>query len=161
MSFIVRVYTPAYMLIGQSESTNAFLGWLNNPNKQTLDLFEVQGLSLEPDATLVNFSQPMVTLPKRQIESIDLVSVEAQESVQMSTRAELSVLYTQRFVIQAYMHPSGDMSVSNIFNVAGGDFFPISDARLYPVIPTRQLPTDRSRVLIMNKLVVNFYHLRT
>ena len=63
MSLIIRVYTPAYMLIGQSESTDAFLGWLNNPNKQTLDLFEVQGLSLDPDATLVNFSQPVVTLP--------------------------------------------------------------------------------------------------
>jgi hypothetical protein len=161
MSFIIRVYTPAYVLIGQSESTNAFLGWLNNPNKQTLDLFEVQGLSLDPDATLANFSQPMVTLPKRQIEGIDLVSPEAQASVQMSTRAELSVLYTQRFVVQAYMHPSGDMPVSNLFNVVGGDFFPVSDARLYPVIPTRQLPTGRARVLIINKLVVNFYHLRT
>jgi hypothetical protein len=161
MSFIIRLYTPAYMLIGQSESTNAFLGWLNNPNKQTLDLFDVQGLSLDPDATLVNFSQPVVTLPKTQIEGIDLVSPEAQSSVQMPSRAELSVLYTQRFVIQANMHPSGDMSVSNLFNVAGGDFFPVSDARLHPVVPTRKLPTDHARVLVVNKHLVNFFHSRT
>lgn len=161
MSFIIRVYTPAYVLIGQSESTNAFLGWLNNPNKQTLDLLEVQGLSLDPNATLANFSQPLVTLPKKQILAIDMASPEAQASVQMSSRAELSVLYTERFVIQANMHPTGDMPVSNIFNVVGGDFLPLSDARLHPVSPTRKLPADHARVLIVNKFFVNFYHTRT
>lgn len=161
MSFVIRVYTSAYMLIGQSESTNAFLGWLNNPNKQTLDLLEAQGLSLEPDAVLANLSQPLVVLPKAQILAIDLVSPEAQSSVQMSPRAELSVLYTRRFVIQANMHLSGDMPVSNLFNVMGGDFFPVSDARLYPVLPTRKLPTDTARVLIVNKSFVDFYHPRT
>jgi hypothetical protein len=121
----------------------------------------VQGLSLDPDATLVNFSQPVVTLPKVQIEGIDLVSPEAQASVQLPSRAELSVLYTQRFVIEANMHPSGDMSVSNLFNVTGGNFFPISDARLQPVVPTRKLPTDRARLLVVNKHLVSFFHSRT
>jgi hypothetical protein len=160
MSFVIRVYTPAYVLTGQSESTNAFLGWLNNPNKQTLDLLEVQGLSLDPNASLANFSQPLATLPKKQIVAIDLTSPEAQASVQLSPRTELSVLYTERFVIQANMHPTGDMPVSNIFNVVGGDFLPVSDARLHPVIPTRKLPADYARVLIVNKLAVNFYHTR-
>jgi hypothetical protein len=161
MSFVIRIYTPAYVLIGQSESSNAFLGWLNNPNKQTLDLFEVEGLSLDPNATLVNFSQPAVTLPKGQIESIDLVSPEAQASVQLTSRAELAVLYTDRFIIQANMHPSGDMPVSNIFNVVGGDFVPVSNARLYPLVPTRKLPTDHTQVLVINKHSINFYHTRT
>lgn len=161
MSFIIRVYTPAYVLIGQSESTNSFLGWLNNPNKQTLDLFEVEGLSLDPDATLVNLSQPSVTLPKRQVEAIDLVSPEAQASLQLTSRTELAVLYTDRFIIQANMHPSGDMPISNVFNVIGGDFFSVSDARLYPLVPTRKLPTGSARVLVVNKHSVNFYHART
>lgn len=160
MSFVIRVYTPAYLLTGQSESTNAFLGWLNNPNKQTIDLEEVQGLSLNPNATLVDFSQSMLTLPKRQILAIDLVSPEAQASVQLSPRAELSVLYTERFVIQANMHPTGDMPVSNIFNVVGGDFLPVSDARLHPIIPTRKLPIDHAKLLIVNKAFVDFYHTR-
>jgi hypothetical protein len=161
MSFIIRVYTPTYMLIGQSESTNAFLGWLNNPNKQTLDLLEAQGLCLDPNSTLVNFSQPLVTLPKRQIEAIDLVSPEARASVQIPSRAELSVLYTGRFVIQANMHPGGDTQLRNLLNIVGGDFFPVSDARIHPVIPTRKLPVDHAQVLIVNKLSVNFYHART
>jgi hypothetical protein len=161
MSFVIRIYTPSYVLIGQSESSNAFLGWLNNPNKQTLDLLEVQGLSLDPSATLINFSQPLVTLPKRQILAIDMVSPEAQASVQMSSRAELSVLYTERFVIQANLHPTGDMPVSHMFNVMGGDFFVVSDAQLHPIIPTRKLPTTSARVMVVNKSFVDFYHART
>lgn len=160
MSFIVRVYTPAYMIMGQSESSNAFLGWLNNPNKQTLDLLEVQGLALNPNAVLASLSQPLVTVPKKQIVAIDMVSPEAQASVQMSSRAELSVLYTGRFVIQANLHPTGNMPLSNLFNVMGGDFFPVSDARLHPVVPTRQLPADYARVMIVNKSFVDFYHAR-
>ncbi len=71
------------------------------------------------------------------------------------------MLYTDRFVVQANMHPSGEMPVSNIFNVVGGDFLPVSDARLYPLVPTRKLPTDHAQVLIVNKHSVNFYHART
>ena len=94
MSFVIRVYTPAYVITGQSESNNAFLGWLNNPNKQTLDLTDVQGLSLDPAAVLSSFAQALITLPKRQIVAIDLVSQEAQAAVQKSPRADLAVLYT-------------------------------------------------------------------
>jgi len=161
MSFFVRVYTPSYVLSGQSESQNAFLGWINNPNKQTLDLREVQGLSLDPTAILSSFAQPVVTLPKRQIVAIEMVSPEAQASVQMTPRAELAVLYTARFVIQASLHPAGDMPVGHMFNVMGGDFFPVSDARLHPLIPTRELPADSARVMIVNKSFIDFYHART
>ncbi len=160
MSFTVRIYTPAYVITGQSESNNAFLGCLNNPNKQTIDLTEVQGLSLDPAAVLSSFAQALVTLPKRQVVAIDLVSPEAQASVQRSPRADLAVLYTARFIIQASMHPTGDMPLSNMFNVMGGDFFPVSDARLHPLIPTRKLPAETARVLIVNKTFVDFYHAR-
>jgi hypothetical protein len=160
MSFIVRVYTPAYALEGRSESTNAFLGWLNNPNKRTLDLFEVQGLSLDPSATLASFSQPQVTVPKNRILAVDMVSTQAQSSVQLPSRAVLAVLYTERFVIQANVHASGDMPISNVFNVVGGDFLAVSDAKLHPIIPTRKLPTDYAHVLVLSKLFVNFYHPR-
>lgn len=160
MSFDIRVYTPAYVLSGRSESTNAFLGWLNNPDKQTLDLWGVEGFTLHPNATLVNFAQPTLTLPKRQIVSIDLSSPEAEAAVQLPPRAELAVLFTERFVIQAKLHPTGDMPISHIFNVGGGDFIAVSDARLHALIPTRALPADQARVLIVNKTFVNFYHAR-
>ena len=160
MNFVIRVYTPSYVLTGQSESNNAFLGWINNPNKQTLDLREVQGLSLDPVAILSSFAQPVVTLPKRQIVAIEMVSPEAQASVQMSPRAELAVLYTARFVIQASLHPTGDMPIGHMFNVMGGDFFPVSDVRLHPLIPTRKLPADSARVMIASKSFVDFYHAR-
>ncbi len=160
MNFVIRVYTPSYVLTGQSESQNAFLGWINNPNKQTLDLMEVQGLSLDPAAVLSNFAQPVVTLPKRQIVAIDMVSPEAQASVQMPPRTELCVLYTGRFVIQASLHPTGDMPVGHMFNVMGGDFFPVTDARLHPLVPIRKLPADSARVMIVNKTFVDFYHAR-
>jgi hypothetical protein len=161
MSFVIRVYTPAYMLIGQSESNNAFLGWLNNPNKHTLDLLEVQGVSLNPDSVLSSFSQPLVTLPKNQIVAIDMVNPDAQAAVQVPPRAELVVLYTERFVIQAHMHPAGDMPISNLFNVMGGDFFAVTNAKLHPVVSTRKLPVDTAKVLVVNKSFVDFYHART
>ncbi len=161
MSLLIRVYTQAYVLTGQSESSNAFLGWLNNPNKQTLDLMEAEGLCLDPNANLASITQSLVTLPKRQIVAVDLVSPEAQASVQVSSRAEQAVLYTERFVIQGNIHPAGDMPLRNVFNVVGGDFLPLSDARLYPVIPTRTLASDYAHLLIINKFFVSFYHART
>ena len=55
-------------------------------------------------------------------------------------RAEMAVLYTPRFVIQAHLHPAGDMRVSNLFNVMSGMVFPTSRAQLHPIVPTCKLP---------------------
>jgi hypothetical protein len=161
MSFTIRVYTPAYLLTGQSESTNSFLGWLNNTAKQTLELANVDGLCLDPDALLVHFAQPCIVLPKVQIVAIELVSPEALASLSVGDRAERVVLYTARFVIQANLHPPGEMPVTNYFNIMSGSYFPVTHAQLHPIVPTRKLPADCAFLMVVNRCHVDFYHPRT
>jgi hypothetical protein len=158
VGFDIRVYTSSYVLTGQSESTNSFLGWLNNTAKQTIDLSEVEGLCLDPNALLVRFKQPLVVVPKRQIVAIELLSPEAIASISVSQRTELCVLYTACYVIQGGMHVSGELAVTNLLNVLSSDYFPVSQARIYPILPSRKLPADYAYRLIVNRAHVHFYH---
>jgi hypothetical protein len=158
MSFEIRIYTPWYALTGRSESSNSFLGWINNATKQTLELADVEGMCLDPAALLANFAQPLIVLPKPQIVAVELLSSEAIASVSLDERAEKVILYLGRFVIQAHMHPSGHMPVTNYFNVMSGSFFPVSRVRLYPMVPTRKLPADDAFLMILNRAYVDFYH---
>ena len=116
----------------------------------------VAGQQADQPASVVRQSQPS----PQSAQSSGLVRSHRQASVQMPPRAELCVLYTGRFVIQASLHPTGDMPIGHMFNVMGGDFFPITDARLHPLVPTRKLPADMARVMIVNKTFVDFYHAR-
>ncbi len=158
MGFPIRVYTLSYLLTGEVESQDAFLSWLNNPSKESLNLSEVEGLTLDPDAVLTSVTQREVVVPKHQVMAIDMMSPEAAAWVTMPPRAEMAVLYTPRFIIQAYVHPAGDMRVSNLFNVMSGLLFPTSHAQLHPIVPTRDLPTDYARLLIVNRSCVDFFH---
>ena len=158
MGFPIRVYTLSYLLTGEIESQDAFLSWLNNLSKESLNLSGVEGLALDPSAVLASVTQPQVVVSKHQVMAIDMMSPEAAAWVTMPPRAEMAVLYTQRFIIQAHLHPAGDMRVSNLFNVMSGVFFPPSRAQLHPIVPTRDLPTGNARLLIVNRSYVDFFH---
>jgi hypothetical protein len=156
----IHVYTLSYLLSGRAVSSESFLGWLNNPNKQTIDLASVEALPLDPEAKLGSTSWPEVTVPKDQIAAVGLSMAEGSGLLSLPQRAELAVLYTGRFVIQGYVHPTGDMPISNLFNTTGGTFFPVSQAQIHPLIATRPLGISHIRLLFVNKGCVHFYHPR-
>lgn len=156
--FRVRVLTPAYLLTGEVEENNAFLGWLNNKDKSTLDLKNVEGLILDPTASMPATTAKMVTLAKSQVVAIDMLDAAAQRTISLGNRTQLAVLYTARFIIQANLHPTGDMPISNIPNVVKSDFVPASRVKLHPLLPTRKMPSLESAVMIFNWRHVDFYH---
>ncbi len=156
--FQVRVLTPAYLLTGQVEETNAFLGWLNNKDKNTLDLHDVESLVLNPDASIPATAAKLVTLDKSQVVAIDMISPGGQRSINISGRAELAVLYTARFIIQANLHPTGDMPINRIPDVVKSNFVAVTQARLHPLLPTRELPSLESKMMILNWRHIDFYH---
>lgn len=156
--FKVRVFTPAYLLTGEVDENNALLGWLNNKDKSTLDLHQVEALVLDPQAALPATQAGLVTLAKSQVVGIDMLSPAAQRTINVGSRAELAVFYTARFMIQARLHPTGDMPIQNIPNVVKSDFVAVSGVKLYPLLPTRKLPALESALLILNWRHVDFYH---
>ncbi len=160
MRLPIRVYTLSYFISGRFASSDAFLTWLNNPNKQTLELAEAQIVVLDPQAKLQNVSQPMVTVPKGQIVAVGLNAPEGETLLSLPSRAELAVLYTPRYVIQGYLHPSGDVALSNLFNVTEGIFVPVTHAQLHALVPTREVSGDTARLMMVNKDFVDCYHPR-
>jgi hypothetical protein len=158
--FRVRVLTSAYLLTGEVEENSAFLGWLNNKDKSTLDLHNVEALVLEPNASMPATMAPMVTLAKSQVVGIDMLDAAAQRTINLGSRTQLAVLYTARFIIQANLHPTGDMPINNIPNVVKSDFVPASNVKLHPLLPTRKLPSLESALIIFNWRHIDFYHAR-
>ena len=158
--FKVRVLTPAYLLTGEVEENNAFLGWLNNKDKLTLDLRNAEGLVLDPRSSMPATAAGLITLAKSQVVAIDMLSPEGQRTISVSPRKELAVLYTVRFIFQANVRPTGDMPISNIPNVTKSNFVPVTDVQMHPLLPTRQLPSLESKLMILNWSHVDFYHAR-
>jgi hypothetical protein len=156
--FKIRVLTPAYLLTGEVEENNAFVGWLNNKDKLTLDLHNAEGLVLDPEASLPATAAKLVTLAKSQVVAIDMVSPEGQRTINVPQRSQLAVLYTARFIIQANLHPTGDMPISNIPNVTKSNFVPVTQVQLHPLLLTRKLPSLESKLMILNWSHVDFYH---
>lgn len=156
--FQVRVYTPAYLLTGEVEETHSFLGWLNNKDKTTLDLHNVEALLLDPNSSIPATAAGQVTLHKSQVVAIDMFSPAAQQALKVTGRPELAVLYTARFIIQANLHPTGEMPISRIPDVVKSNFVAVTQAQLHPLVPTRRLPALESPVMILNWSHVDFYH---
>jgi hypothetical protein len=158
--FKISILTPAYLLTGDVEENTAFLGWLNNKDKSTLDLYNVEGLVLDPSASMPATAAELVTLDKSQVVGIDMISPDGQQAIHVSERAQLAVLYTRRFIIQANLHPTGEMPINRIPDVVKSNFVPITHVNLHPLLPTRQLPRLESPLMILNWRHIDFYHAR-
>jgi hypothetical protein len=158
--FKVHVITPAYFLSGEAEENSAFLGWLNNKDKNAFDIFRAEGLVLDPSTALPATAAAHITLDKGQVVGIIMANAEGQRSIKVGDRAERAVLYTARFVIQAHLHPTGDMGINRIPDVIKSNFVAATKASLYPLLPTRQLPTLEAEVILLNWRHIDFYHAR-
>ena len=157
--FKIRVLTPNYWLAGEVEENNAFLGWLNNKDKKVLELHNVKGITLDPASVLPALVHNTITLHKNQIVAIDLSSPEAQRNVKIGSRAEPALLYSDRFVIEGNLHPSGEMPISRIPDVVQSNFVPLSEVKLNPLIPTnRKLSVIKSKLMIFSWQYIDFYH---
>jgi hypothetical protein len=97
-------------------------------------------------------------LEKSQVVAIDMVSPDGQQTLKVSDRTVLSVLYTQRFIIQANLHPTGDMPINRIPDVVKSNFVPVTQVNMHPLFPTRKLPRLESPVMILNWRHIDFYH---
>ncbi|MFQ5613522.1 MAG: hypothetical protein ACE5H9_15465 [Anaerolineae bacterium] len=160
MTFKARVFTPDYLLGGEMKVSEALIGELNNPNRRTVSLHQAQVTTLDPQATLPALTLAAVVLPKRTIVGIDLSDPPARSAVRLPPRLELVVLYTSRFIIQAQLCLQGDMPVGHVFNVLGGDFFPVTRAHIHPIRPTRPFEPVQAALLMLNKGWIDFYHQR-
>jgi hypothetical protein len=156
----VRVFTPKYVLGGYlAPPGQALLGWLNNVNQRAIVLTQAQAMGLEPDSAVKSFSSAEATLPKNRIVAIDLLDQAGRHSVQLSSRRVPAALYADNLLIQANLHPTGDMPASRLFNVMGSDFFPVSEAKIRLALPARDFGSDQAHVLLLNQRWVDFYHL--
>lgn len=158
--FKVRVLTPAYLLTGEVEENSAFLGWLNNKDKNVLNVHNVEAILLDPNTTIPATATKMATIHKSQVVGIAMLSPDGQRTIKVSDRAQLAVLYTAHFIIQANLHPPGEMGIDRIPDVAKANFVPATTAKLHPLLPVRNLPDLEEKLIILNWSHVNFYHAR-
>jgi hypothetical protein len=155
----VRIFTPDYVLGGYvTPPGQAFLGWINNVNQRAIVLTRAQAMGLPPDSAVQSFSPSEVSLPKNRIVAIDLLGEVGRHSIQLVPRRVRAALYAGGFLIRANLHPTGDMPVSNLFNVMSSEFFAVSEAEIRSTLPTRDFGPDKADVLLVNHRWVDFFH---
>ena len=154
-----RVFTPNFVLHGRLQPSGAaFLGWLNNVNQRTITLTDVRVTALAPNGAVSSLAQSEATLPKTSIVAIDLLEEQGQRRVQLPTQQAGALFYTERFVVRGQMYMAGDMPLRNAFNVLSGDFFPVGQAEMHPLVATRDWGERRASLLLLNRPQVDFYH---
>jgi hypothetical protein len=155
----VRVFTPDYVVGGYvAPPGQAFLGWLNNVNQRAIVVIRTQAMGLAPDSVVEAFSPAKVTVPKRRIVALDLMDEAGRRSIQLAPQRVPAMLYAGGFTIRANLHPTGDMPVANLFNVMGGEFFSISEAKIQPAVPARNFGPAEAQILLINQHWVDFFH---
>jgi len=133
-------------------------GFMNVPTQATVTLSGAQMQALG-NYRLVSETTPEATFPKTSL----LILVPRDEAgvrsamQQMPPQSHRAVLYVGPFLVRAALRVAGDMPLRNAMSVMPNTFFALSDAEVQCQISGSRFPPLKSPVIIVNKLMVQFY----
>jgi hypothetical protein len=135
------------------------VGFLNIPTQPSLLLSNGQMQALST-YSLAAEAVAEVGLPKASVMAVmprDEASMRAAQ-LQLAPGGARAVLYVGPFLIRATPRLPGEATLKNLYNIAGGAFFAVTDAEVHCQLPGAKFPDMKAPLLIVNKAHVQVFH---
>jgi hypothetical protein len=106
---------------------------------------------MKPAATVIN---------KTKMEMVSLLEQDQVKDIQLPTSKRPVQMFTGRFAVQGLLHVSSDAPDEDLLDEMH-DFYPLSDASIFPLRNAPSLPTQKVPLLIISRLRIQAYRART
>lgn len=154
----VQILTTTFQFSGQLEVIGALLNFINDPNRDSLSLYDARLTPLTPGSPLKGLSRPHVVVRRPHIVFVYLTSAETRASLKLLARRELLVAYTPVAVCRGYFHMSAEANVRDFLDVTQGGLVAVTEVRLFPLVEFPALFPTEVEQLMIGRTQVQSYH---
>jgi hypothetical protein len=149
--------TLEYVLSGQLAPLGPLLAYLDQADRGILTLKNAQAEALDSACLVDAFQAEELIVTKNDIIAVRLREAVSQATVHLLPRRERLLVFTPRFVVQAAFHCGPDTRVGDFFEATPGRWAISSEARLYPLRPSKHPVFGAAPLLLLNKRHIHFY----
>lgn len=152
----VEAILEDYLLRGEMQPRGQLVAYLNDLNWTFLPFKNAVFSALATDRRVGEIKQAAAVLNKNRLAALSVLREEDASQVQLPQGKRPVVFYIAHFAIQGQLHVRPDAPDEDILDDLH-DFFPISNATIFPVRPVPATPTRQVPLLLVSRLLTQAY----
>ena len=153
----VEVGIPSFLIKARFQPRGDMLLFLNNPTYLSFYFEDVEMLPLGTKYQFKGIKQPGMTINREAISFMSILDKSDMERMQLLAAKRTMVFYTEWFAIRGDFHVNSETPSENIFDEKN-EYFPLTDAKVYPLRKMMNKPITEVPGLLLNRTVILSYH---
>lgn len=154
----VQILTSTFQLAGRFEFFGPPLIYLNDPERDGIVLTDARIAALDPNVPFKGLNRPVATIRRSQVALLHLVDPEIQAKANLLRREERLVTYTPMAILQGDYHMSVESQVEDFLSTTSGEFLPLTDARVFPLVSLPMPFPQHCDLLLVARPFIQMYH---
>lgn len=156
-TFPVEVILQDYLLKADLKPRGPFIQYLNDRNWSYIPFYNCEFAQLDPERKVGAIRQDLISLNKEQLAIISVLHVPDFADLQLVATKRAVLFYVRNFAVQGNLHVSEDLPNEDLLDDTR-DFYGVSDASVYPVVPVATPLTSNVPLLAINRTIIQAYH---
>jgi hypothetical protein len=136
----------------------ALLADINDPEKGDFYLTEATFTTLAQDSKFPPVSVPEVVVRKLDTIFFYFEDESADEQFRLLNRTEKVIVYTATFALRGNFHLGAEQKIRDMFDTMRGDFQPMTDVTIFPLLQPRTAIPREQKMLLINTENIQLYH---
>lgn len=157
-TFRVEAVTQDYLLRAELQPRGDLLGYLNDRSWQYIPFRNGELQSLAADRRVGVMPQDVTTVNKQRLSILSVLEIEQVANIHLQVTTRSSVCYFDHFAVQGKLHVPPDAPNEDLLDELH-DFFPMSEAVLFPIRPVAIKPAKEVPLLFINRSMIQTYHI--
>ena len=154
----VQVYTATHVIEGEHQPVGSFMNAINEADNVCFAVNEATFTPLAAQTMLRPVSVPEVVVNKHNILFICLLDDTLQGELNMLKRVQRVIAYTSAFALRGDFHLGAEAQTRDMVDTFRGEFQPLTDVTIFPLIETRVNIVREQSMVIVNALAIQIYH---
>jgi len=155
--FQVEIGMPDFILKGSFQPKGDILVYLNDLSYAYFRFDEVELLTLSSNYQVGGIKQPFMSLNRQKMTFVAILREEDATRIQVLQTRRPAVFYSEWCAIRGYVHVNPDTRDDDLLD-RSRDFFPISDASIFPMTAVTNNPARKAPFVLVNRHGLVAYH---
>lgn len=156
--FNVELGIPSFLVKASFQPRGDLLIFVNNLTYLSFYFENMEMLPLGTQFQLKSLKQPGMTINRGAIAFMSILDEASMAKMQFLAVKRTIVCYTEWFAIRGDLHVNTETPNENLFDEKY-EFFPLTDAKIYPLQKMMVKPTPQVPALLLNRKAILGYHI--
>ena len=147
-----------FQYVGKLEPVGIIIDYLNDLDRITYPLFDVQVHRLIPGGSFPGVTRPEITVARSEVGLLYLPDPEYRSKIQVIKNSERVIVYTPHVVCRGNFHLGAETRLRDLLSLMTGVFLVMTDASVFPLSTLPAPFPQKADLLILNRDYVTAYH---